>query len=320
MTSSSVDRACHICGNQVGHREFTCREKMFGLGDPFPYFQCGQCQCLQLATTPDDWNRFYPPAYYSFNQSPAPMKGYNAWRHRQRDIRMLTGKGGWLGRLFSKARAPEPALASIRRAAVTPQTRILDVGCGRGHLLSVLWRAGFRNLGGLDPFLPADVEITPGLTVRRSALEDLKEQFDLIMMHHVFEHLPDPRATLRACHDRLHPRGQVIVRIPCVDSDSWERYRENWVNLDCPRHVHLLSRRSVELLADQTGFTIKDWYCDADGFQFWGSELYTRGLTLYDAQGQSTPLNDHFSREELDRFEQEAARLNSINRGDQVAV
>jgi SAM-dependent methyltransferase len=311
--------ACRICGNVTGHAEFSCQEKMLGRGERFRYFQCRNCRCLQAAEVPPDLGRYYPPEYYSFNLESVRLRGWEAWRHGRRDYWMLTGKG-WLGPRIAKARAPRPDVASLRRAGVTPKTRILDVGCGRGQLLGVLWRAGFHRVAGVDPFLGADHEITPGLRVRCCALPELAGQFDLIMMHHAFEHLVEPEAALSACRQRLGAWGRVLLRFPTVDSDAWERYRENWVDLDAPRHLFLHSRRSLELLAARCGFAVDDWWCDSDGFQFWASELYRKGVPLQDAKGVPVRPEDHFRPEVLRRFEEEAAALNARGRGDQVAV
>jgi SAM-dependent methyltransferase len=292
---------------------------MFGFGGSFHYFQCGRCRCLQIAQVPEDLGRFYPSDYYSFSLDPVPLRGFKAWRHGRRDLWMLTGKG-WLSRRMARPRPPRADLASLRRVGVTPDLRVLDIGCGRGELLSILWRAGFRRLAGVDPYLTADVPLTDSLSVRCCSLEKLDEEFDLIMMHHVFEHLPDPRQSLVACRERLTSGGRLLLRIPTVDSEAWERYRENWVDLDAPRHLHLHSRQSLEILASESGFCIRDWWCDSDGFQIWGSELYRRGLTLKNPQGAYVRPNDYFNGDDLGRFEREAAAWNDIGRGDQVAI
>jgi len=310
---------CRICGRMAAHDQFTFREKMFGTGEAFLYFQCEACQCLQIGNVPADLGQFYPSHYYSFHLNPVKLRGWKAWRHGRRDHWMLTGNG-WLGRLICKRRTSPADIASLRRTGIQAKWKILDVGCGRGGLLSTLWRAGFRNLAGVDPYLPDDFVVTPDLVVQRKSVSDLNDQFDLVMLHHVFEHVTDPHRALADCRKRIHNEGRILLRIPTVDSEAWDNYGENWVNLDAPRHLFLHSRRSIEFLAAQAGLTVLDWWCDADGFQFWGSELYRRGLPLFNVSGQSTRLEDHFQSGELQHFAVEAARLNTIGRGDHVAV
>lgn len=186
---------------------------------------------------------------------------------------------------------------------------ILEVGCGRGQLLAILYRAGFRHLAGVDPYLPEDVEVLPNLWVRRLALEEVSESYDLLMMHHVFEHLPQPRASLSACAKRLKASGKILLRLPTVESVAWERYRENWVQWDAPRHHFLHTRASLEILArhnwlgfpghllnvaqarSQGGFRAASQYC-AD----W--EMWFRLAWHYGAARTSVPVA--FIRESMD--------------------
>jgi len=198
--------------------------------------------------------------------------------------------------------------------------RILDVGCGQGQLLSLLHRAGFRRLLGIDPYLSNDVEVFPGLHVRKQVIRNLNETFDLIMLHHVFEHLDDGLDMLRSCRERLASAGSILLRLPTVESVAWERYRENWVQLDAPRHLFLHTRESLRLLAEQAELRIRECWCDSTEFQFWASELYQRGVPHTDAHGRVTQPQDHFSPVELATFRREAEAANRANRGDQMAV
>ena len=232
---------------------------------------------------------------------------------------MLTGKG-WLGHWIASKRPPTPEVDALRRAGLEPDSHVLDVGCGSGQLLGQLWRAGLRNLAGVDPYLPADVEAAPGVRVRSCPLEQVQDSYDIIMMHHVIEHLPDPCATLSVCRQRLRPGGRLLLRMPCVDCQAWDDYGINWIGCDAPRHLQVHSRRSFDLMAAQTNFKIRDWWCDSGGTQFWTSELMRRGLNLYDSKGVGIKPQDYFSESELAEFDRKAAALNEQGRGDAVGV
>jgi SAM-dependent methyltransferase len=220
-----------------------------------------------------------------------------------------------LGKLFP----PRVEVAELGRLPLGRKSRVLDVGCGRGQLLSVLYRAGFAHLLGVDPYLPADVEVAPGLWVRRKAIEAVEEQFDVIMLHHVFEHIADGAAMLRTCRQHLTEGGKILLRIPVAECYAWERYRENWVALDAPRHYFLHTRGSLKLLACSAGLEVVDCWCDSNEFQFWASELYVRGVPLMDAEGRTALPEEHFTVEQLRRFRKDAREANAANRGDQAA-
>jgi hypothetical protein len=140
------------------------------------------------------------------------------------------------------------------------------------------------------------------------------------MLHHVFEHLEHGSQMLVACRDRLLPGGRIVLRVPTVECEAWERYGEFWVALDAPRHLMLHTRASLELLARQTGLKIMQCWCDSTGFQFHASELYRRGVPLTDVRGNSVPVGAYFTRRQLKEFDRKAGVLNKSGRGDQVVV
>ncbi len=312
---------CRVCGDTHSIEMLVCREKMFGLPGEFPYFQCESCHCLQIAVVPADLQYYYPPTYYSYNLRPVELRGLKARLAGLRDYIRLKKAA-----LFSSCLPERASLGhriaglGLRALRLKRSMRILDVGCGRGRLLSVLHRAGFRHLWGIDPFLPTDIQVAPGLIIRRQALDTMAQQFDLIMFHHVLEHIADGRKTLECAAKLLSPNGRILIRLPTVDGVAWERYRQNWVNLDAPRHLFLHSRSSLRLLAGQAGLSVERCWCDSGGFQFWGSELYKLDRTLFDQSGRPIVPEEHFTTEQLHRFELEAQSLNRENRGDQLAA
>src|SRR6185503_2630804 len=100
----------------------------------------------------------------------------------------------------------------------TLDSRILDVGCGAGGLLLKLQREGFRSLLGADPFIQADIDYGNGVRVLKRTADNVDGQFDFVMLHHSFEHMPDPAASLRILAHKLAPKGTLLIRVPVADS------------------------------------------------------------------------------------------------------
>jgi SAM-dependent methyltransferase len=314
-----MTNTCRICGKTGEHATWELREKMFGLGDAFTYFQCLDCGCLQIISVPADWSRYYPPTYYSFTANPVPQNGLRSRLAGWRDRAYAVGRPRWW-KWLGKTKTCLPYVSGLGRVPLNRRMRILDVGCGRGQLLSALHRAGFYHLSGVDPFLSGDHEVLPGLWVRKQSIESVPGSFDLIMLHHVLEHVERQLETLTSCRKRLAPGGKILVRIPTIDCLVTEHYRDNAVQLDPPRHLFLHSRISLDLLVRQAGLKTELCWCDSTEFQFWASELYKLGLPLTDKTGQQTDPARHFTAEQMKAFAQEATRLNAEDRGNQVAA
>jgi SAM-dependent methyltransferase len=310
---------CRVCGNEENNSAFLLQEMMFGFRDKFNYFQCAGCGCLQIEEVPTDISKYYPPNYYSFNHvSPDAFLKNRLRRVRNR---FAVFDKGVIGRLLYRLRPPpDTSMRSLARVAKTPDMRILDVGCGAGLLLCWLKELGFNNLMGVDPLIPDDIDYGNGLKILRKELADVGGKWDLVMFHHSFEHILGQLGTLQAAKALLNEDGLCLIRIPTVSSFAWRHYGVNWTQLDAPRHFYIHSLQSMSLLAKQAGFLVEKIVYDSEGFQFWGSELHAKGISLLDPNtGKTNPKTLIFSPRELQDYSAKADKLNVDNNGDQAA-
>jgi len=313
--------SCRICRREGEHRRVKAREMMFGFGDEFDYLECSACGCVQIERIPPDLSRYYPAAYYSFSDAAGarPMHPARMWLRRRRNAALVKGRdpvGAWLARRF-----PEPNLACLGFLHLRETDRILDVGCGAGNLLRALHDIGFRDLHGIDAFIPSEGHDRPGLTIRKGSLGDLAGTYDVILFHHSFEHVPDPAETLVAARDRLTPNGVCLLRIPTVSSLAWRHYGTDWVQFDAPRHLHLFSREGIARLADRVGMAGLEIRDVSTAFQFWGSEQYRKGIPLESERSFAKhPERAPFTKQDIHAFERRAQELNRAGEGDEIAV
>lgn len=312
---------CRICGHAGPHQTHQVREMMFGYREWFAYIECANCGCLQIAEIPADLSKYYPADYYSFTQLPG-TKDFNPAQKlikNLRDLYAVRGKGvlgKWLYRKF-----PNENLLSLSGVEnLNKDARILDVGCGAGVLLWDLRNLGFINTMGVDPFLEKDLEFTNGLRIVKQTFFDVGGTWDLIMFHHVLEHLANPLKTLQHTARLLSPNGTCLIRTPTVSSYAWEHYGVNWVQLDAPRHLFVHSEKSIELLANQAGLTLTKIRHDSTDFQFWGSEQYLRDIPyMSDRSYKMNPFQSIYSRAQIVEFKKKAENLNREGRGDMAA-
>ncbi len=309
---------CRICGNSDGNATYHVREMLHGTREPFDYFECAECGCLQILRVPDDLGKYYPRNYLSFKDYRRRTR--NRLRKFVDTARVgyaLTGRGqfGWLANRLL------PELDYVhwcQVAGIGRDARILDLGCGAGKLLIRMMQGGFRRLEGADPFIDAAIEY-PGVTIHKMGLDELVAQrageFDLVMLHHSFEHMDGPVEVLRRVRELLAADGRVLIRIPMAGSYAWEQYRENWVQLDPPRHLYLHTRKSMARLAGEADLDIVAVEHDSTAVQFMESERYRRGLPM--AGGPK--LKELFTKRERAEYARRAAALNAEGRGDQAA-
>ena len=309
---------CRICGSTRVAGRHTALEMMNGTREPFAYFQCADCGCLQIDRIPADLARHYAGGYYSYTPPQRPANPLKRWAVHARHRWALHGRDplGWL--MYRRAAAY--AVRSLRPLQLRPDTRVLDVGCGAGLLIFELAELGYRGVLGIDPYIDTDRSYDNGARVLKLGLDKAPGRWDVVMFHHAFEHVPDPVATLRRTHALLDAGGHCLLRVPTVSSYAWQHYGVDWVQLDAPRHLYLFARESIDHLAAATGFDVVDVAFDSDAFQFWGSEQYRRGIALRDERSHAVnPAGGLFGAAELADWSRRAVELNRQGQGDQAA-
>jgi SAM-dependent methyltransferase len=313
---------CRICRNRTGNVSHHCREMMFGLEEKFAYLECGNCGCLQIEEVPPDMSKYYPPGYYSFAGTPyagksilAKAKGFLK-RHRLAYHYGARDPAGFLARaVFGPGAIP----AWLHGLDLNPRSSMLDIGCGEGYVLLNLALEGYMNITGIDPYIQKDIRYENGVTVYKRELGRIEGLYDLIMMHHSFEHMADPGETLRRAASLMHPNSHLLIRTPVVPSLAWQKYGVNWVQLDPPRHLFIHSRKSIEILAAEADLALTNVLYDSTEFQFWGSEQYVNNIPLMDETSYwKNPARSIFTAADIARFKGLAEQCNAEGTGDQA--
>jgi len=294
---------CRYCHSSQG-TNFLATERMLGMGGEFTYTSCTSCRSIQLSSIPEDLGPYYPSDYYSFSS----LQPSGFLRNLLKKIRIrayfATGLnlflppfgGSWLKKLNPKFK-----------------DRIADVGCGNGQLLYELHVAGFKDLHGFDPFLANESQLGTGLKLWNKEFGQTDLYFDVVMLHHSFEHMAEPEQVVKTCFDRLNPGGTLLVRCPVSDAKVWKEKQSLWVQLDAPRHLTIPSTQGFVAVAQRCGFEVQEVVFDSTAFQFWGTALYEQGEKL-----DSGKVNTLFSEKQRVVWEQKAIQYNQEGVGDQA--
>ncbi|MFD2203716.1 class I SAM-dependent methyltransferase [Shivajiella indica] len=296
---------CGYCGNRISFNRHHVKEMMFGSGQIFEYAECLGCGSLYQPNIPENLSEFYPKNYYSFKQlersSPIKMLlktiRYQFFRNGLTFLKPFYGD--WLK--FTK---------------VSKHSKIADLGCGHGQLLYELFASGFRNLEGYDPYIEKEVIINPYLTLFNKSVFEMKGKYDLIMMHHAFEHMVNYAKAIEKCFSLLNPGGYLLIRVPVTDAQVWKEEGVNWVQLDAPRHLTIPSTKGLIALAKSIGFSVKGIVFDSTSFQFWGTELYKKGIPLKEGEDKLQAI----FKSELKEFHKKALLYNKKGIGDQACL
>jgi 2-polyprenyl-3-methyl-5-hydroxy-6-metoxy-1,4-benzoquinol methylase len=313
-----MPQACRICDNSQANTAYIAREMMFGYRDQFEYFQCSQCGCLQISQIPANLDKYYPQDYYSLAKPAAPKPHrFKHFLQRER-TRHCLGSGSVLGRVMARVFGPPHLPAWLKHAGIRPDWEILDVGCGAGSLLLFLRCLGFDRLTGVDPYVAENLEYG-GVRIFKGELASVQGKFDVVMMHHSFEHMAEPLEALRDAVRIVSDRGVVLIRIPTVSSFAWRKYRTNWGAVEAPRHFYLHSIESIQFLAHQAGLQVERIDFDSHADQFWRSEEYMLDIPLCDERSYGrNPRMSAFSSADIDGFARKAEELNRDRMGDQA--
>jgi len=230
-----VSAVCAVCSREEADWELFARD----IPQTAPLFHVLRCHYCGFGWTEpfiegEELAGWYPPAYYG--------KG---------NVR-FNALFEWLVRLFRWRRA------SVIRRRQTPGP-VIDIGCGRGLILSQLKENGWD---------PHGVEVSEhaawhakdrGAKIHVGDFLDADypdDHFHAVIFWHSLEHLPRPVEALRKAHRILKKGGLIVVAVPNSDSLQAQLTGKDWFHLDIPRHLHHFGLQSLRRVLDLAGFRV----------------------------------------------------------------
>jgi 2-polyprenyl-3-methyl-5-hydroxy-6-metoxy-1,4-benzoquinol methylase len=209
----------------------------------FEIRQCQDCGFYYLSNIPEgvELGKFYPPQYGAYNLS---------FGLKQSLYSKFTG-------LFVSRGTT--SYFDIPILDPFGNRRVLDVGCGSGHLLKMYKDAGW-DISGID-FSDLVVDkvnrMLGGPYCKAGAAERPEfdsETFSLITASQVLEHLEHPREALLNWRRLLTSDGRIIIAVPNFMSLNRRLFGKYWYGgLSLPRHFNHFSVKSLLEILQKTG-------------------------------------------------------------------
>ncbi|MBI2099165.1 class I SAM-dependent methyltransferase [Candidatus Uhrbacteria bacterium] len=136
--------------------------------------------------------------------------------------------------------------------------RIADIGCGYGRLLKALEERTSAELIGLEPD-GAAAQFAGRVSRAKIVVSSLSKfvetnkdkKFNLFVLRHVLEHLPDPLVKFEALRDLLGNGGMIYIEVPNVESIN-----KNIISYFKPGHLFHYSPHTLNLVLSKAGLKI----------------------------------------------------------------
>lgn len=228
--------------------------------------RCRACGLLYLCPRPgpEQLARYYPEDYYA----------YVAPEVKPRSHRLKVAFWQRLGLLRDgRPTSPLSLHRAIRRLVATlfgkrvmwlmpapPRARrFLEIGCGTGLRLGIAGDLGWEAVGldiSLAPLKVARERGHRGVVGYGERLPFVEGSFDFISLHHVLEHVFEPREVLAEIRRVLRPGGIAQIVVPNVESWSAREYGACWRAYDAPRHLHHFAAETLRQAVSQAGLQV----------------------------------------------------------------
>jgi 2-polyprenyl-3-methyl-5-hydroxy-6-metoxy-1,4-benzoquinol methylase len=137
---------------------------------------------------------------------------------------------------------------------------VFDVGANTGVFLNQM-KEYTSKLGGLEPSKEAvqSAKESFGLNIQQGVTENLKEsreQYDVITLWDVIEHLYDPKKDLGILRDRLKPETGILFLSTHNIGDLWPKLAGKHYPMYMYQHFYHFSTETLSKMLENAGYKV----------------------------------------------------------------
>jgi SAM-dependent methyltransferase len=272
-------RTCPQCGSSISKVKFTGRDNMMGIEGLFYVSECNQCGLLfQNPSLKSEFLRkHYPDDYAPYSAGEVTIGRTVLWFLKNRKgYNHLSEQPpiNWPKQLWGKWSSGMQLFPDY-----VPNGRLLEVACASGNRLELLRKFEWSECLGIEySEYAAQIARERGFVVYSGRVEDtLREipdnSLDVIIASFVMEHLDNPFSVTNQLSEKLKPGGQFIFSTLNINSPDFWLWRENWYDLDLPRHYTFFRKRDLYQMLEKN-FQIDNIYYQPAPNDYVGSARY----------------------------------------------
>ncbi len=204
----------------------------------FDYRKCSQCGLVFNSPRFADLSILYDKDYFLYHQGNMNMRG----------------------RVLSQIQH-----LVIPGTLYSPGKHLIELGSGRGHLLSSLRRMGYDVQGlELSTNAIAQSRADYAVPVFQGTAEQFlraghKTDFDIVLACTVIEHVSAPDQFVKACAALLKTGGVLVMDMPNIDSFNAQAAGHSW-DMYQKYHVYLFGLTTIKLLLERHNFEVVETF------------------------------------------------------------
>ncbi len=183
------------------------------------------------------------------------------------------------------------------KKSVLEKGKLLDIGCGNGRLLLSAKEDAWKVNGiELSEFYASEINSRYSIDVIAANFFEYDNTlgvFDVTVLRHVLEHLPDSVTAMNKINQSLKVGGYGVLEFPNIEGINLKlkrflikiglvkkKYGKNYI----PGHCNEFSKKSFKFLLNQTGFKLLKWEL------YSSTHKYSKVLTLLNISSKARVL------------------------------